>query len=527
MANITSIGGNPIVPAAVQNDTITDAMLKQTGGVLSNKMDKPQYVSNGRSYFDSALSEIYISGGDGTEKIGNLQIFEGYTRISIMRGSSIVCWYSNETEKKTGLIEVPAFQSSGVNAIVVIKSDANINQTGLGISLQTPAYNYAYSTTIEQYMLDQLESRVEALEPGEETKYTYATGVSADVLAGLYVLENGWTVTRVYATDSLYRFGMKDENGNTYIQGNTVAPIYYSDKIQRFYNPDTGETVAYYVLHYTGSSYTVDGSYSLTSHATTLSDSKQIDAYLSREQNLVLIGDSIFGYSENNVLEALLAEVSGKQVFNGAFGGCRMSWSNASGNGTYDPFSFVSVSDAVSSGDYTALKAAATSGVNASYPCFCAALTSVDWTKPTTIFVNYCNNDLTAAVPIGDQWEYTDEQTDFDKTTLLGAFNYGIGKIVAAYPHVRVVEFTPVWRAINGIPPYAYENSGGVTPAQYASAITENAHRQGFSVFDFLGNSGRNWYNTSYYQADASHYNEKGYAKLATLLNEVDNSFLQ
>lgn len=34
MANIKSIGGNPIVPASVEADSITDAMLAQTGGVL-------------------------------------------------------------------------------------------------------------------------------------------------------------------------------------------------------------------------------------------------------------------------------------------------------------------------------------------------------------------------------------------------------------------------------------------------------------------------------------------------------------
>lgn len=34
MANISSIGGNPIVPATVQPNSVTDAMLAQTGGVL-------------------------------------------------------------------------------------------------------------------------------------------------------------------------------------------------------------------------------------------------------------------------------------------------------------------------------------------------------------------------------------------------------------------------------------------------------------------------------------------------------------
>lgn len=37
MANITSIGGNPIVPNSVQPNTITDPMLAQTGGVLSRE----------------------------------------------------------------------------------------------------------------------------------------------------------------------------------------------------------------------------------------------------------------------------------------------------------------------------------------------------------------------------------------------------------------------------------------------------------------------------------------------------------
>lgn len=37
MANITSIGGNPIVPASVQPNSVADTMLAQTGGVLSRE----------------------------------------------------------------------------------------------------------------------------------------------------------------------------------------------------------------------------------------------------------------------------------------------------------------------------------------------------------------------------------------------------------------------------------------------------------------------------------------------------------
>lgn len=46
MANISSIGGNPIVPAAVQNNSITDAMLAQTGGILSEVGEMEGIVDN-------------------------------------------------------------------------------------------------------------------------------------------------------------------------------------------------------------------------------------------------------------------------------------------------------------------------------------------------------------------------------------------------------------------------------------------------------------------------------------------------
>lgn len=43
MANIKSIGGNPIVPESVAADSVTDAMLAQAGGVLTNKLDATVY----------------------------------------------------------------------------------------------------------------------------------------------------------------------------------------------------------------------------------------------------------------------------------------------------------------------------------------------------------------------------------------------------------------------------------------------------------------------------------------------------
>lgn len=66
MANITSIGGNPIVPAAVQNDSVTDAMLKQTGGVLEHvrALDSALYVK--RNLVTEILVDYVRSNNNGT-----------------------------------------------------------------------------------------------------------------------------------------------------------------------------------------------------------------------------------------------------------------------------------------------------------------------------------------------------------------------------------------------------------------------------------------------------------------------------
>lgn len=70
MANISSIGGNPIVPAAVQSDTITDAMLAQTGGVL-DKVAGTRYLSPSMMHLEHGVG--VTADGNGYAYTTNLK----------------------------------------------------------------------------------------------------------------------------------------------------------------------------------------------------------------------------------------------------------------------------------------------------------------------------------------------------------------------------------------------------------------------------------------------------------------------
>jgi len=356
----------------------------------------------------------------------------------------------------------------------------------------------------------------------------FISGANISVLKEFYLLDDTYTPNGITCSHDKCRFSFRDPNGDNVIDGYNVSPEFYSDKVLKFVDPNTGDIVAYYVLHYTGTDYAItSNSWTATDAAADVDNSPMIKEYLNRKENIVLIGDSIFGFYYNNILEALLNNSTDKKVFNCGFGGCRMSWIKSDGSNDYDKFSFVSIIDSIVAGNFTPQKN--NIGLNSAYPYRYASLASVDWTKPTTIFVNYCNNDITGDVPIGDNWEYTDTSSDFDKQTLLGAFNYGLTKLLNKYPHIKVVQFNSAYRRMDNDdhPPYAYQNSLGLTPIAYNEAIAENASRLGIAVYDFFNNSGRNYFNgKDVYQIDSSHYNEKGYKRLAHIIKALDESFI-
>lgn len=354
---------------------------------------------------------------------------------------------------------------------------------------------------------------------------SFITTVSPAVLLEMYIVDNTYTPYGIEASSTRYRMKMKDSLGTVTVNGYNVAPEYYSDKIMKYIDPNNGTLVGYYIIHYIGEDYGFDSnSLAFTNNVSDLDKSPTIKEYLNREENLVLIGDSIFGFYYNNILAPLLTKLTDKQVFNCGFGGCRMSWSTPDGSDDYDVYTFPSIVDAIISDDYSSQ--AAHINLNSAYAFRYSDLSNIDWTKPTTILVNYCNNDITGNVPIGDKWDPDDQLSDFDKETFLGAFNYGIKKLLSNYPKIRIIEFNSAYRIMSSKAPYEYKNSLNLSPMDYNDAIEENASRLGIAVYDMFRNAGRNYYNgEGIYQFDASHYNEKGYKIFAKIISNLDKSY--
>lgn len=362
----------------------------------------------------------------------------------------------------------------------------------------------------------------------ETSSPVFADGIPSDVLVGFYVPENSllrtstWNFNRVYVEADNYRVGL-NINDDVVIKGENVTPDYYSDMLHTL-SDNNGNVLAYYILHYIGTPYYTTKTHDHTELVYDSNANKKISEYLARKENLVLIGDSIFGNYGKNQLEPMLRRESDKQVFNCGFGGCMMSYRTENGSDPWDSLTFVSIADAVASGDFSRVRNAI--NLNNGYPPRYASLVSVDWTKPTTIIVDYVNNDITGNIALGNLWSDGQTESEWNKHTFLGAMLYGIKKIITRYPHIRFVFCTPVWRYMFEQDFWTYTNNIGIKASEYRDAIIENCKLTGISCFDLTTRSGRNPWNIEYLQEDASHWNEKGYERFAKLLNAVDKSDL-
>lgn len=389
-------------------------------------------------------------------------------------------------------------------------------------------------------------ARIEEIEEDiaiKPSNAVFCRDISSDVLVEMYFpnITSDWKLIGVSATYDMFRLSLKDGNGTSYYygEGGTAEGQSlkgkYSDLIHTWVNKDTCEVVGYFIIHYTGTNYAVTSAgYSINVSAiTSLDCNPRIKEYLSRKENLVLIGDSMFGKGECNILSAMLRNITDKKVFNGGMGGMRMS---IRGNTNADALSYVGISDAIYNEDWTDVQAAAiaTGGATNPYQIRLAELKAVDWSLPTTVICCYCNNDITGNVVIGDMWVYTAQKSDFVKTTLLGAMNYGIYNILSKYPLVRLVHTNLAWRYKtdknnNVVPPYAYLNTNDDSDDDYNEAIKGNALRLGISVFDFSAYGGRNEFNRNTENGiffDGSHFNVLGYEKCAEMIRAIDKGWI-
>ena len=160
---------------------------------------------------------------------------------------------------------------------------------------------------------------------------------------------------------------------------------------------------------------------------------------------IVNLGDSIFGnFRPPKDVSTFLAEQTGATVYNGGFGGSRMSRNDA----VRDPLSMHSLADAIVTGDWSRQEASMRT-VNEwcenrvcreYFPKTVELLKSIDFNQVDIVTIAHGTNDFTAECPVFDPADPTGVHS------FSGALIHSIETLRAAYPHLELVICTPTWR---------------------------------------------------------------------------------
>lgn len=224
---------------------------------------------------------------------------------------------------------------------------------------------------------------------------------------------------------------------------------------------------------------------------------------------MVCFGDSITGnMTAPNDYPSVIARETGMEVINAGFGGCRMSDTHS--DASYAAFSMVKLADAVSSGDWS-LQDGKVSGLSTvtNGTAHLEALKAVDWSKVDFVSIAYGTNDIQNAIAVDSD---SDELTT---KTFLGSLRYSITKILTAYPNIKLILLTPIYRYFNdeGVDS-DNKTFGGKAFTDWGEGIISVAKEYKVPFIDMYNTLGINSINRTYYfpASDGTHPNAKGLA---------------
>lgn len=229
-------------------------------------------------------------------------------------------------------------------------------------------------------------------------------------------------------------------------------------------------------------------------------------------KTIVNFGDSIFGnFSTPDDISTELANITGAVVYNCGFSGCRMARHIYSG---WDAFSMYRLAYSIANNDFSVQEAAIAnpewSDKPAKFAATLALLESIDFSKVDYITIAYGTNDFTGDVVIDDQ------NNDVNTATYKGALRYSLNAILAAYPHIRVIACTPIYRTWNEGGQYQNDantrlNANDNTLRDFYDAVIDVTDKYNVQFIDNF-HIGMSRYNRNYYwtSPDYTHPNLNG-----------------
>lgn len=242
-----------------------------------------------------------------------------------------------------------------------------------------------------------------------------------------------------------------------------------------------------------------------------------IQSIVEGDEQIVLLGDSKYGYYWSNCLPDMLTGLTQTNVLNCGFGGCRMSWRQMNGADSYDKFSFPDLCDAIINEDYSTQIA---NNPLDSYRFQIDNLKLIDLNKKVTILVNFVTNDITGNTPLGEYYN-PEDITTLDRSTFLGAMSYGVTRLKERYPNVNIIFLSPDFRLVDEKGIETYKNAIGLDVHDYFKAEQNNAQLLGCKFLDSYHLDFRTLETISDYTVDGTHFNGAGFSKYAQFLYYV------
>lgn len=277
-----------------------------------------------------------------------------------------------------------------------------------------------------------------------------------------------------------------------------------------YYNPSKQEAISHVTL-----TAKIDGYlYIQKNTAYNFTQGVQQTVYVSSVEKLcplvnkkiVCFGDSIFGnFRDTNLDDVSIPKMVEKRtfasVYNCGFGGCRMAEHPIP---YWDAFGMHSIADSIASGDWSVQEQAIKDGISAGagYPFeayFAESLNvlkSINFDDIDIIVIAYGTNDFSGNVT----------ETQF-KTAL----SHSIETILAAFPHLKILVVSPMWRWYESETVYidsdTKTNSNGNTLVEFVDWCKSETNKYHLPYVDTYRNLGINKLNRLTYFAanDGTH----------------------
>lgn len=384
------------------------------------------------SDLDSRVTDIEQG---GTSSIGE---FLGNTPLTLTEDASIKLVATQTTEYDLGSGTVADFSKRKNVTLRNVTMSVNSNNVELNIASSVTNFYDAYA-----------QMNFDGFEVGEEYTITIEPlGNQTDLVAGgtFYFRDSGGTAL---ASPII----CMDETMTQTFTATTTSIILQIYPANSTYWDDNYRTARFRSMVITGrlkGSFNGTFSAGIVASGTTISSTPSCkvyavedDAFVYKSRHAgkvcVCFGDSVTGFmAPPNDYPSVLAQLTGMTVYNVGFGGCRMSDTHP--YAAYKRFGMCALVDAIVSGDWTEQDQYVDQIESETFPqAHLTPLKGIDWDSVDFVTIFYGGNDAGNDVAIGTAGSS-------DKQTMVGALKYAVDKLLTAYPHLKILVLTQIFR---------------------------------------------------------------------------------